>query len=92
MPSRFPIRMCIAGEDESQWNKHPHREWRCDLPGVHILTGNGDVTNQECISSLGMGMCLTENGYVTDLLGMHILTKNAHSLFLVIHEIKSSSY
>ena len=27
----------ISSEDESQWNKHPHWEWRRDSPGMHIL-------------------------------------------------------
>ena len=35
--------MSIPGEDESQWNEHPHRK---------------------CISSPGMGLCLTGNGDV----------------------------
>ena len=30
----------IPGEDESQWNEHPHWEWGCASPGMHILTGN----------------------------------------------------
>ena len=29
----FQVRMCILGEDESPWNKHPHREWGCVSPG-----------------------------------------------------------
>ena len=29
---------------------HPHREWGCALPGMHILTGNGDVPHRECTS------------------------------------------
>ena len=29
-------------------NAHPHREWGCTSPGMHILTGNGDVTHPEC--------------------------------------------
>ena len=28
--------MCIPSEDESQWNKHPHLEWGCASPGMHI--------------------------------------------------------
>ena len=38
----IPCEDVIPGEDESQWNEHPHRE---------------------CISSPGMGMCLTGNGH-----------------------------
>ena len=69
--------MCIlneahphSSEDESEWNKHPHREWRCDSPGMHILTWNGDVSHRDwgCASS---GTCC-------DSLGMHILTGNAY--------------
>ena len=81
----FPVRMCIPSEDESQWNKHPHREWRCDSPEMHIFTGNGDVPYRECrwecTSSPGMGMCLTGNAHPDqewgcNLPGMHILTGN----------------
>ena len=36
--------MCISLDDESQRNKQLHQEWRCDPPGMPILTGNGDVT------------------------------------------------
>ena len=80
--------MCIPGEDESQWNKHPHQELRCDSPEMHILTGNGDVTHRECTSSPGMGSCLTGNGDVTHREctfspGMHILTGSAHRLYRV---------
>ena len=46
----------IPSEDESHRNKHPKEEWRCDSPGMHILTGNGAVPHQECRPSLGMGM------------------------------------
>ena len=42
---------------------HPHREWGCAAPGKHILTGNGDVTHQECSSSQGIGMCFTGNAH-----------------------------
>ena len=38
---------------------------RMNHNGRNILTGNGDVTHQECTSSPGMGMCLTENLDVT---------------------------
>ena len=41
----------------------PHRKWGCASPGMHILTGNGDVPHRECISSPGMGMCLTGNAH-----------------------------
>ena len=64
------------------------------LKGMHILTGNGDVRHRECTLSPGMGTCLTRmhiltgNGNVThrectSLLGMYILTRNAHSLYRV---------
>ena len=46
----------------------PHREWGCDSPGMHILTGNGDVPHRE---------------WGCDSLGMHILTGSAHSLYKV---------
>ena len=65
---------------------HPHREWGCASPGIHIHTENEDVTHRECTSSPGMGICLTGNGDVTDRewgcdsLGMYILTGNAHNL------------
>ena len=29
--------MCIPGEDVSQRNKHPHREWECASPGMHTV-------------------------------------------------------
>ena len=64
-------------------NAHPHRELGCASPGIHILTGNGDVANWECTSSPGMEMCLTGNAHpqrewrcVSP--GMHILNGNAH--------------
>ena len=47
----------------------PHREWECDLSGMHILTGNADVPHRE---------------WECDLSGMHILTENAHSLYRVL--------
>ena len=50
--------MCLIG------NAHHDRKWRCALPGMHILTGNGDVPHWECTSSPGMGICLTGNGNV----------------------------
>ena len=48
----------IPGEDESQWNKHPHQEWRCNPPRMAIwLTGNGNVPHWEWgCDSPGMGM------------------------------------
>ena len=56
----FPVgHIPIPDEDESQWNKHTHRERRLASPGMHILTGNGDVPRRECTFSLEMGMCLT---------------------------------
>ena len=72
--SSSKIGMCITG------NAHPHREWGCAL-----LTANWDVPHRECTSSLGMGMCLTENGDVphwewecaSPKMGM-CLTGNAH--------------
>ena len=73
----FPVRMCIPGEDESRWNKHPHREWRCDSPGMHILTRNGDMPYREWGYALpGIELCLTGNGMW--------LTGNAHSLKRVV--------
>ena len=39
----------IPGEDESQWSKHPHWGMGCASPGMHILTGNVDVSHRECI-------------------------------------------
>ena len=78
-----PVRhISIPGEDESQQNKHSHREWRCDSPGMHILTGNGDVLYRKCTSSPEMGMRLTGNAHPhwewgCDSPGMHILTGNA---------------
>ena len=87
----FPVsHIAIPGKDESQWNKHTYREWRCDSPGIHILTGNGDMPHQECTFSPGMGMwltgngmCLTRNGAVTgrkctSAPRMHILAGNAY--------------
>ena len=62
---------------------------RMNHNGINILTENGDVTHRECISSLGMGMCLTGDVDVPhwewrcDSPGMHILTGNAHSLYKV---------
>ena len=58
---------------------------------MRILTGNGDVTHRECISSPGMGMCPTGNAnphqeWGCDSSGMHILTGNAHSLYRVVFE------
>ena len=55
----------IPGEDESQWNKHPHREWGCASPGMHILTRNGNVTQREWGCALpGMHMLTTwRSGY-----------------------------
>ena len=66
------IGMCNTG------NAHPYREWGCASrectyrefgcasPGMHILTGNGNVPHRKwgCAS-----------------LGMHILTGNAHSSY-----------
>ena len=61
--SPFPVRHTpILGES------HLHSQWGCASPGMHILTGNGDVLHWEwgCVSP-----------------GMHILTGNAHSLYRV---------
>ena len=71
----------------------PYRKRGCSSPEMHILTRNEDVTHRECISSPWMGMCLTGNGYVThrectSSPGMHILTRNARSLYRVIPKIK----
>ena len=77
---------CIPGE------AHPHQEWGCASPGMHIiigngmcLTGNGDVPHREwgCASS-GIGMRLNGNAYPhreqeCDSLGMHILTGNKNA-------------
>ena len=51
------IGMCLTG------NAHPHREWGCASPGMHILTRNGDVPHWEWTSSPGMGMCLNKNAH-----------------------------
>ena len=52
----FPLRMFIV--------IHPHWEWGCASPWMGMcLTGNEDVPHQECISSLGMEMCLTGNAH-----------------------------
>ena len=35
--------MCIPDENESQWNEHSHREWKCASPGMGMcLTGNAN--------------------------------------------------
>ena len=43
----FPVRMCISGESHHNSGEdvysiviHPHQEWGCASPGMHILTGN----------------------------------------------------
>ena len=57
---------------------------------MHILTGNGDVPHREWgCASPRMGKCLTVNRDVphrecTSSPGMHILTGNAHSLYMVV--------
>ena len=56
--SSLGIGMCLIG------NAHHNRKWGCASPGMHILTGNGDVPHRECTSSPGMGICLTGNGNV----------------------------
>ena len=77
----FSVRMCIPGEthSHSRWGYlfHDDSSW----PGMHILTGNGDVPHRECTSSPEMGMFLTANvhplrqcGY--DSPGVHILKEN----------------
>ena len=53
----------IPGEDEPQWNEHPHREWIFSPLMGMCLTGNGDVSYWECTSSPGIGICLTRNAY-----------------------------
>ena len=58
------------------------------IPGEDVHSGNGDVPHRECTSSLEMGMCLTRNAYPHRKWGcaspgMHILTRNAHSLYRV---------
>ena len=75
----LPVRMCIPGEDESQWNEHPHREW-------------GYSHREWGCPSPGMGMCFTGNAhthreweYASP--GMHILTRNGD----VPHEECTSS-
>ena len=69
--SPFPERMCIPGEDKSQWNKHPHWKWGCASPGMHILSENGVVPHGECTSSPGMGLCLTGNAHPHREWGCH---------------------
>ena len=68
------MRMCLTGNAILTRNgvcltrnAHPRREWEYVSPGMHILTGNGDVPHRERTSSPGM----------------HILTGNAHSLYRV---------
>ena len=50
---------------------------------INIITGNGDVPHPKCISSPGMGMCLTQNAHLhrewgCASPGMHVLTGNAY--------------
>ena len=70
---------CLTG------NAYPHQEWGCVSLGMHILTGNADPHWEWGCTSPGMGMCLTGNGDVphgecVSSPGMHIITRNAHSL------------
>ena len=67
------LRIRILDDDESQMNKHPDREWRCDSLGISslelwgcvspemgmCLTGKRDVHHWECTSSPGRMMSLT---------------------------------
>ena len=67
----------------------PHQECISSL-GMLTLTGNGGVPHWECLSSPAMGMCLTGSEHPHQewgcaSLGMHILTKNAHSLYRLIN-------
>ena len=62
----FPLRMFIplwfilTGNGMClTWNAHPYREWLCHSPGMHILTGNGDVPHRECIFSPRMHIVYT---------------------------------
>ena len=50
--------MCLTG------NAHPHWEWGCASPGIHILTVNGGCALPGMrISSPAVGTCLTENAH-----------------------------
>ena len=50
----FPVRMYIPGEDELQWNEHPHREGGCASRGMGMCLNGNAHPHQECISSPGM--------------------------------------
>ena len=87
--------MCLTGNGDG--NAYPHHEWGCDSPGMHILTGKGDVPHRECISSPEMGMSLTWNAYPhwewgCAPLEMQTLTGNAHSLERARHDHMRRSY
>ena len=58
----------------SEWDVS-HREWRCDSPGMHFLTGNGNLPHQE--------WDVPHREWGRASLGMHILTRNAHSFYRV---------
>ena len=50
--------MCLTG------NAHPHWEWGCASPGIHILTGNGGCALPGMrTSSPAVETCLTENAH-----------------------------
>ena len=66
----FPVsHIPIPGEDESQW--------RCDSPGMHILTGNGDVSHRQygCVSP-AMGIWLTGNAHILHKMTLKVLKMN----------------
>ena len=87
----FPVtHIAISGEDESQWNKHTYREWRCESPGMGICLTRSAHSHQEwgCDSPgmgcalPGMGIWLAGNAHphreCTLSPGIHILTGNAY--------------
>ena len=53
----------------------PVRKWECASPGMHILTGNGDVPHWECTSSPRMHIVYIQGDVISKISQAHEMTR-----------------